>query len=169
MDITLKNIKHAKSMSAETNAFTADVYVDGEFFCYARDNGQGGAIDFTPSSTTRINFPERLRKIEEYCKNSREPDTPYGIEIPFSFERAVGELVAEDLIKDQLRCLFNTRVVFVDNGKILELKVRNLPRSSPEKRKVLKQLGFQYAEEHGVKVLNCIAWDEALELFKKHA
>ncbi len=42
MKIELKKIKHSPSLSEETNAFTADLYINGILAGYCRNSGQGG-------------------------------------------------------------------------------------------------------------------------------
>jgi len=39
MKVELKNVKFSEHMSEETNAFTADVYVDGKKCGYAKNDG----------------------------------------------------------------------------------------------------------------------------------
>lgn len=48
MEITVKNHKVSESQSQETQAYTADVYVDGVKAFFARNDGNGGADMFTP-------------------------------------------------------------------------------------------------------------------------
>ncbi len=56
--ITLKNVKFYEALSEETNAFTADVYLDGKKFGYAKNSGQGGC--------TFINqYPEKSKQFKE--------------------------------------------------------------------------------------------------------
>lgn len=50
MRYTLKNIKHLPSLSQETEAFTADIYVDGKKAGYAENHGQGGETNIQPSA-----------------------------------------------------------------------------------------------------------------------
>ena len=42
MDIQLKSIKFSEHLSEETNAFTANLYVDGKKIGYCRNDGRGG-------------------------------------------------------------------------------------------------------------------------------
>jgi hypothetical protein len=42
MKVTLKKIKVSESLSEETTAFTADVYIDGILVGHAKNDGQGG-------------------------------------------------------------------------------------------------------------------------------
>ena len=45
MKIELKNVKFSESLSEETNAFTADIFVDGKKCGFAKNDGQGGCTD----------------------------------------------------------------------------------------------------------------------------
>jgi len=45
MKIELKNVKFYERMSEETNAFVADIYVDGKKCGYAKNDGHGGSTD----------------------------------------------------------------------------------------------------------------------------
>jgi hypothetical protein len=45
MNIELKNIKHFESLSEETNAFTASVYIEGKRVGTAKNTGHGGETD----------------------------------------------------------------------------------------------------------------------------
>lgn len=42
MKLELKNLKHSKSLSRETPAYTARVYLDGKPFCEVENDGHGG-------------------------------------------------------------------------------------------------------------------------------
>jgi len=65
MKIELKNVLFAEYLSEETNAFTADLFVDGKKIGFCRNDGRGG--------NTMVNFydledKEKFREVEEYCK-----------------------------------------------------------------------------------------------------
>lgn len=42
MNIELRNVKYSPSLSEETSAFTADIYINGKKSGYARNDGRGG-------------------------------------------------------------------------------------------------------------------------------
>lgn len=48
MKIELKNVHYSPSLSEETSAFTADIYVNGKKSGYARNNGHGGSTNVSP-------------------------------------------------------------------------------------------------------------------------
>jgi hypothetical protein len=58
MKITIKNIKFSESLSEETNAFTADIFVDNKKIGYARNDGQGGNTNCQPYPETKDKFRE---------------------------------------------------------------------------------------------------------------
>ena len=66
MKIELKSIKFSEAMSEETNAFTANLYVNGKKVGYCKNTGQGGCTDYNSDS------PELrpvIAEAESYCKS----------------------------------------------------------------------------------------------------
>lgn len=64
MVIELKGVKFFERMSEETNAFVADVYVNGKKCGYAKNDGHGG-------NTYVSSYPNQrglFEKAEKYCK-----------------------------------------------------------------------------------------------------
>jgi hypothetical protein len=65
MKIQLKNIQHSEALSEETNAFTANLYINDIKVGTASNRGHGGPTDYHA-------FNERGRQLikeaEEYCK-----------------------------------------------------------------------------------------------------
>lgn len=72
MKIKLKKIKHARSLSEETNAFTAELHVNGEHVADCKNTGQGGMTDVYPKYSENKAKRERYREIvqqaEVFCK-----------------------------------------------------------------------------------------------------
>jgi len=65
MKIELKNIKHSPSLSEETEAFTASLYIDGKCVGSVENHGHGGNTDY------RANTREDraiIEQAEAYCK-----------------------------------------------------------------------------------------------------
>lgn len=65
MKIELKNIHHYPRMSEETEAFVADIYIDGQKIGYAKNEGCGGNTDYQGYGAKAY---ELLRQADEYCK-----------------------------------------------------------------------------------------------------
>jgi hypothetical protein len=94
MKIELKNVKFSEAMSEETNAFTADLYINGKKSGYCKNTGQGGCTDYygIEKRTT-----DAIREAEEYCKTL--PDIDYGtFSIKSNLENVIDRLF-EDWLK----------------------------------------------------------------------
>jgi hypothetical protein len=94
MKVTLKNIKHHARMSEETNAFEADLYVDGKKVGYAYNDGHGG------ESSIQITVPEAGLAQRLYAWGKALPPVPsdskYG-PLPDSLGFYIDRLVSEHL------------------------------------------------------------------------
>lgn len=58
MKIELKNVHFSEALSEETNAFTADIYVNGKKAGYARNDGRGGNTDTHHYMEQKVLFNE---------------------------------------------------------------------------------------------------------------
>ena len=130
MNITLKNLKYSPSLSEETNAFTADVYVDGKKEGTASNHGTGGNTDIWPR--------ELEKRIDEYAKTLPPVVTdmmdPHDKTKPFTYavnsDHIIDELVEAFLkAKDEARIEkkfkkdIATRILSVTNdGKLFTTK-----------------------------------------------
>lgn len=74
MKIGLKNIQYSAALSEETNAFTADIYIDGIKAAIASNSGRGGNTDILPMDVSKRDL---VHKANEWCKNSL-PDKSNG-------------------------------------------------------------------------------------------
>lgn len=63
--IELRNIKHSVSLSQETEAFTADIYIDGRKVAYAHNEGTGGPTGY---GFYKTDDRQLLQQLEAYCK-----------------------------------------------------------------------------------------------------
>lgn len=98
MKIELKKVSFSERMSEETNAFVADVYVDGKKVGYAKNEGHGGNTDVRSYPETHDQF----KKAEDYCKSL--PDTVHdlGGNEPFTMKSDL-ESVVDDLLEQWLK------------------------------------------------------------------
>jgi len=81
MKIELKKVSFSERMSEETNAFVADVYVDGKNVGYAKNDGHGGNTDVRSYPKTRFEFDQ----CETWLKN--QPQINIGtIEKPYMID-----------------------------------------------------------------------------------
>lgn len=105
MKIELKNVKFSEHLSEETNAFTANLYVNGKKCGYVRNDGCGGdTMVQNYDGTTRNLFHE----CEEYCKTL--PPRTYKFngkthEYPANIENFVDDLFEDWLKQKELKKL----------------------------------------------------------------
>ncbi|OJZ06431.1 MAG: hypothetical protein BGP15_04075 [Sphingobacterium sp. 40-24] len=66
MKIELKSIYHSAQLSDETEAFTANLYINGVHAGYAKNEGHGGNTDYYAKDEKGR---ELIRQAEEHCKN----------------------------------------------------------------------------------------------------
>jgi hypothetical protein len=100
MEIKLKNIKFSEHLSEETNAFTADIFVNGKKVGYAKNDGHGGCTFYHPYS---VNDRYALEGAERYCLTL--PPIHYGdFEIEMNLENKIDQLFEEWLkAKDEAK------------------------------------------------------------------
>ena len=72
MKLEVKKIKHARSLSEETNAFTAELHVDGEHIADCKNSGKGGMTDvypkFSENKKKLDHYREMVKKAEAFCQ-----------------------------------------------------------------------------------------------------
>jgi len=101
MNIELKNIKHTPSLSHETEAFTASIYVNGIHAGYAENAGHGGETSFKYKDEKGKVL---LKQAEEFAisKSSRKIDDPLRY---YAFESMLNDLLEEHLKKKDIENL----------------------------------------------------------------
>jgi len=89
MKIELKNIKFSEAMSEETNAFTADLFINGKKVGYCKNQGHGGCTDYNSYE------PENRKVIQEaeaYFKSlPKVKEEKYNFEYQPTLEYAIDE------------------------------------------------------------------------------
>jgi len=91
MKIELKNVKFSEAMSEETNAFTADLYINSKKVGYCKNTGQGGCTDYYGIEKYTN---EAIQKAEAYCKAL--PKTKWkDMEFDQSLESVIDDLMAD--------------------------------------------------------------------------
>lgn len=91
MNIELKNIRHYPRMSEETEAYIADVFIDGQKAGVAKNEGHGGNT-FIQAYNAKGN--ELIMQAVEYCKTLPPRTTTLGDE-PFTYNVNLDEFVDE--------------------------------------------------------------------------
>jgi hypothetical protein len=104
MKIELKNIKFSEAMSEETNAFVADVYVNGKNVAYAKNDGHGGCTFYHAYEGKR----ELLEQAEQFCLGL-PPIKAYGMELKMNLEFKI-DMLLEDWLKEKDQKRLNNKL-----------------------------------------------------------
>lgn len=147
MKIELRKVSHYPRLSQETEAFNADIYIDGVKRGEVENDGHGGMNFIHPHTLAA--------EIDAYTK-TLPPDPPmpgheeYG---PFAItaDYLMSKLIEEHLIKKDLQKALKKKILFLRDGKIYETK------------------GGFINETPGLKILNNLPFDEALKLYVAYA
>ena len=94
MKIELKSIKFSEALSEETNAFTANLYINGKLAGYCKNQGHGGCTDYYGIEKHSSDI---IKEAEAYCK--AQPDIDFGtFTVPNNLEHTI-DLLLEDWLK----------------------------------------------------------------------
>lgn len=120
MKIELKNIQFYERMSEETNAFTADIFVNGKNVGYAKNDGHGGCTWY---GTNSVENRPIIDEAEKYCLGL--PPIKYGsFEIEMNLENKIDQLFEDwlrakeeaKLQKKLAKSMLSNLCVKTDNG-----------------------------------------------------
>lgn len=96
MKIELKSIKFSEALSEETNAFTANLYINGKKVGYCKNQGHGGCTDYHADEPEHR---EIIKEAEEYFKAMpKYVPEGYNFELQPTLELAIDECL-EDWLK----------------------------------------------------------------------
>lgn len=110
MSVTLKRIQHAKNLSQETNAFTADVYWQGVLAGYAENHGTGGMTN------VRIINRETEAAMDAWAKAQPPHITEGHDDLPMTLDFYIDLLVEADLNRKENQRLCRGHLVFRVKG-----------------------------------------------------
>lgn len=124
MKIEIKNLKVARSLSEETHAYTATIYVDGKPAFHASNHGTGGCDSYHPIAPFTY---DDVKQIDEYLKANYAPHGPHEADpakrsawdngLPMDLELFVGgEIERAEADRDWKRVL--NRVTILRDGNI---------------------------------------------------
>lgn len=121
MKIELRRINYNAKLSEETNAYTAEVWIDGERAFDARNQGQGGC-DFY-RQIGRWSEAE----VSSWLKANRPVRTYQGLTLEHDLEAEVGDLLERELEYRRLKRLLRTNLVTIERGQIFQYPLRKRP------------------------------------------
>lgn len=167
MKIELRKISHNQRLSEETNAYSAQVWVDGVHICDVSNHGTGGPDDFHPAKGKTYKDVDALEARVKAERGTEKLDVGNGksIEVDVDLELVCGELLTAHLIGRDLTRLLKRTIAFYDPQKN---EVRSYKgKHEGEKRAAL--ITDTLRKMPHVKILNNLPFDEALVLFQKAA
>ncbi len=106
MKIELKNIVHSVSLSQETNAFVADLYVNDKKIARCSNNGGGGMTKIEPlyskTETENKQYRKLLLDSEQFAKT-----LPKKSGLPMSLDYYIDIQIEEDLKSKSIKKFIN--------------------------------------------------------------
>ena len=167
MKVELKNLKHSEFASRETNCFEATVYINGKRAFYARNDGNGGADLYAPlENQDRGKFTSLLNDLINHCLTLPKWGSEFGGKdnMDVTPEILIGNLVNDTLDAKKLKKSLKKKVLFINENGIYQTGYGN-------KRPVDQNLIDMVKDENPDSiVLNCLAFSEALDLYRgEHA
>lgn len=160
MNIELRKISYNSRLSDETNAYSAQVWVDGVHICDVSNHGHGAPDEHHPAKGKTHDDIEALNAA---IIAERGTDKSHGIEIDIDLEIVCNELLERHLAGRDLARLLKRTVAFFDPAK---KQVRSYPgkHAGLDRAHLITATLRQFPE---AKILNNLPFDEALALYKK--
>lgn len=170
--IELRKVRHSKSLSEETPAYTADVYVDGKLFCQTTNHGQGGPDEQHPPKGVAYNDPKWNADLKALDAQIAETYAPHQYEaggktqeLKYDLELVCHELLDEAaIVKDLTRSL--ARQILFQKPDVKGIYQVKKPADAAQAVKLMDAV----KKKHGIgRTLNEMAFDEALAVYKAAA
>src|SRR5262245_54187193 len=127
--IELRKVSHTLSLSEETPAYTAQVWVDGKHFCDATNHGTGGPDMHYPVG--KMNGAEVDRAVDALNKRIAEtyPPCTYDDEgtehsFPRTLELVCHELLEQRRIDAEVNRLLKANVMWLRGDKVFRIPLR---------------------------------------------
>ena len=167
--VEIKNVVHATNMSEETNAFTADLWVDGKKTGGAKNDGRGGCTAYWANGKVVDNqwevdaaASDRLKQADQEARNDESLESYLRC-----LDYIIDELVQDDLHwKEHLKAARKAKVEYVDAGEVYQVQLRGGGKPSPELLEIVKKT--QWWENHYI-MLNGLSKEEFTKVMRKCA
>lgn len=154
LDIELKKVRHYPGLSRETEAFTAEVWLDGKKWATAEDDGGGGAILVR---TVTGGYDEEAR-VDALCRTTypRMKSKYFEDGLEMSLEIVIGQLLSRHIFNKKFRRKLAKQVLAIEDGKIFAWPAKYKP--TPE------NCGKIASTHPRATVLNLIPLEQAFDL-----
>lgn len=108
MEIEIKNIKHSRSLSQETNAFAADIFINGEKVGFCSNRGNGGCTSYNPiysqNKKKTEHYRNQIAKAETFCKKLPPVKSDFGgNDFDMTLEFYIELKVEDDLVQKNIK------------------------------------------------------------------
>jgi len=160
MKLELKSIKHAQWKSEETHCYNANLYVDGKPFAIVGNHGQGGADSEDQDPRFKGNWSEKLKEVEQYCREAYKFKGYKDVWINGSMEHACHVLMEDHLERKHYRP-FLKQICGITDGKMWSYGKSDTVKPTKE--------NMDRIRENGEVFLNELPEDEAIAKIKATA
>lgn len=160
LNIELRKVSHNRSLSEETNAYTAQVWVDGKHFCDVSNHGQGGCDEQHPAKGKTW---EDIKALNDTIKATYPKHVFDGHELDNDLEMVCADLLTEHLIARDLKRDLSKKILFIKPGERGIWTVKKRPT-------LVEQQIVAVKKHHGIaKTLNEMPFEEAVKLYREAA
>lgn len=157
--IELKNLKYLASLSEETPAYTATIYVNGVAFSEVSNSGHGGGDSYHGLKNKAPNaIWGDIKELDGLIAATFPRHEKY--DIAESLECLCHGLVYDEMEKKRFKALLGRNVVMLRAKDFAIVSVKG--KKTPQLIETAKK---QWPDNI---IMNCLAFDEAFQLFKKH-
>lgn len=164
LNIELRKITYSKALSDETNAYTADLYLDGKLLAHVMNAGHGGCDSQHPAKGRTYDEIKALNDLIKSTYPARDTgmvlnDKPFIMEQ--DLETICGELLDEHLVSKDLKRLLSTKIAFKKPDGLYTVK--KVKGSEDEQIAAIKA-------KNGIEqTLNEMPFERALEIYRATA
>ena len=155
MEITLKSVKHFPSLSEETEAYSASVYVDGKKIGTIENTGKGEEDRFQGDRQAYANATAWLAE--------NRPTQTFGDRTyKHTLEDECGDLLGRWILESALKKSLKTHILAVEDGELRQWKYKGVKTITDVQTDAFKR------QHPTLESLNDMSFDKALEVFKKY-
>jgi hypothetical protein len=166
--IELRKVSEARSLSEETPAYSAQVWVDGKHFCNASNHGQGGPDSQNPpdmSPRGAPTFAADLATLDARIAATFPKCTYQAGGETHSFDRNL-ELVCHELLEQRridkaIDRDLKTKVMWLRDGKVFEVSLKKIIATGKDRDAFVAHVR---AKEPAARFLHDMPRDEVVKL-----
>ena len=162
MKIEIRNVKHYPDLSEETEAFSADLLIDGKRIGSVSNRGTGGGDDFHGDHAAYDAADRWLRANRPGW--SLEPDCPPDRMMPHTVEDEVSSILAKLIGMKQMAKDLRSNLIFRREGEAGLYTIRVRAPHKPTDPAVQARLIATYP---GATILNALPIEEAWTIYSE--